>query len=61
MYQTMNETQQIINMTLIMTPKTDACMGRNYNNYMTKTTYYLDLSTLMDCKKRDRKKKRYDS
>ena len=48
-------------MNLTITPDTDACMGRNYNNYMTKTTYYLDLSTLMDCKKRDRKKKIYES
>ena len=42
-------------------PKTDAFMGMNYKNSMMKTTYYLDLSTLMDWKNRYGKRKKYES
>ena len=44
-------------MNLKIIPKTDVCMGRNYNNSIIKTTYYSDLSTSIDLKKRDGKRK----
>ena len=36
-------------------------MGTKHENFMIKTTYYSNLSTLMDWNKRDGKKKIYKS